>query len=127
MRALSPGHGAAETRSALQRLRRASLHPKHQSRHTDTRSETERPRSTHRPEHRLPTTYEVLIQLPGAPAKATPAQVLEAVADAVRHGSGFHEVAINVYVPALEEYQVEVVMGSSEAQAALTGARIPAE
>jgi diguanylate cyclase (GGDEF)-like protein len=36
-------------------------------------------------------------------------------------------VVINVYVPAFDEYRVEVIKGSAEAQAVLTGSHIPAE
>jgi diguanylate cyclase (GGDEF)-like protein len=49
------------------------------------------------------------------------------VANAVRRGSGFKNVVINVYVPAFDEYRVEVIKGSVEAEAGLAGGRIPAE
>ena len=75
----------------------------------------------------LPTTSEILIDLARCAREGTAAEVLDAVADAVRRGSGFKQVAINVYVPAFDEYWIQVIKGSPEAEAALAGARIPAE
>jgi diguanylate cyclase (GGDEF)-like protein len=72
-------------------------------------------------ESTLPGTTEILIELARSAREGTPAQVIDAVANAVTQGTGFQEVAVSVYVPELDAYRTDFATGPDEARKAIVG------
>ncbi|MGI8712261.1 MAG: diguanylate cyclase [Solirubrobacteraceae bacterium] len=65
------------------------------------------------------TPLEVLLELAQSAASDPVPEVLRIVAETVRGIAGFGSVVLNVYRPAWDDYQVELVLGSDVTQAEL--------
>lgn len=70
---------------------------------------------------------EQLVALARSAREDPLAKVLEAVAHAVAESCSFRSLALNVYRPAFDEYEVVLVTGSAAMAAALRGRRMPAD
>ncbi len=70
---------------------------------------------------------EQLVGLARSAREDPPPKVLEAVAQAVSESCNFRALALNVYRPAWDEYEVVLIRGSVEMSDALRGRRMPAE